>query len=59
MSFYRNKENYSDPTAGEALSRIAWEEKKKRTRRQKRQKRRVRVWKEKEHEYASVSKPRK
>lgn len=44
MSFYRNKENYADPTAGAALSRIAREERQKRERRWKRKRRKISVW---------------
>jgi hypothetical protein len=58
MSFYRNKENYSDPTAGAALSRIAREERRMREKRRKHRKLRTLVWKEKSYEYRSVSKTR-
>ena len=58
MSFYRNRENYADPTAGAALSRIAREERRKRKQRRKRKRIKTRVWREKEYEYRSMSEPR-
>lgn len=58
MSIYRNRENYSDPTAGEALSRIIREERGKRERRQKRKYVKTRVWRAKEHEHTGMQRSR-
>ena len=58
MSIYRNRENYSDPTAGEALPRIMNEERGKRERRQKRKHIKTRVWKEKEYEHTGMQRSR-
>ena len=58
MSFYRNRENYPDPTAGAALSRITREEQRIRENRRKRRKPRTLVWKEDEYEHRSMQKPR-
>ena len=58
MSLYRNREKYSDPTAGEALSRITREEKRKREQRKKRKRIRTGVWRAKEHEHTGMQRSR-
>lgn len=57
MSLYRNRENYPDPTAGAALSRIVREERRRRGKRRKCRKPRTLVWKEDEYEHRSMRKP--
>ena len=57
MSLYRNRENYPDPTAGAALSRIVREDRRRREKRRKCRKPRTLVWKEDEYEHRSMRKP--